>query len=488
MLIGWLAVGWSSAEWQVETVDSASDVGKTNCIAIDNNGIPHISYYKNDSGDLKYAKKNGAGWEILTLDVAGTVGIFSSMVLRGGLYPYISYPNTDNRELKIAYYENNDWHIEIVPTDSEIFPETTLTLSPQGYPHIGCISSDSNQWLKIVSKSAGGWSDSGVESNVEDQDIVIDISSYIQMIYTTHPTGETTRLRWAGKYQGTTNFETIIESNHYLFDPEFYWNPEDYVSHLCYGDATTPSLEYGRKDVSTWVFQTIDPIYPAPNPCLAVDTLGYAHLLYGDAEERTLKYAWEDASGWHIEVVISEGRTGVYNSLSLDAQNIPHVCTYESDGKDLLYARKVFPTPTSPPASTPTPQSSPSPPPTPTPTSNCTTLGVHLYMPSTSFSPGDPCSCDLYLCNPDGVTYADTPVFVILDILGTYFFAPDFSNFNHYTKDVAPGMTKLVVLPVFQWPTGAGSFEGAKWYAAMTDAGISMLFGEMDMIEFSWME
>lgn len=476
MLIGWLAVGLSSAEWQVETVDSTSDVGRSSCIAIDSEGYPHISYYKNDSGDLKYAKLTSTGWEISTIDVSGKVGFLSSMCLRADTLPYISYTDDDSNDLKLAYYENNAWHIEFLQTDYPAQVDTVLTLSPQGYPYIAYLSEDTNSYLSIFYNSASGWNENRVDSEIDDHDITIDLSNYVQMAFIQHPTAESSRLRWAGWYNGAMNFETLVETDHYLLDPEIYRNPHDYSLHLCYRDTTEPSLEYGRKQGEVWEYATLDSIYPSPNPCLVVDSHGYPHLLYGDAVEGTLKYAWKDIGGWHIETIISEGTTGVYNSLALDSLDQSHVTTYESGNGDLLYASKLIA------SATPTPA------PTPTPTSNCTTLGVHLYMPSNSFSPGDPCGCDLYLCNPDGVTYADTPVFVILDILGTYFFAPDFSNFNHYTKDVAPGMTKLVVLPVFQWPTGAGSFEGAKWYAAMTDAGISMLFGEMDMIEFSWME
>jgi hypothetical protein len=107
-------------------------------------------------------------------------------------------------------------------------------------------------------------------------------------------------------------------------------------------------------------------------------------------------------------------------------------------------------------------------------------------MPSHWFRPGDPCACSVFLCNPDTQTYDGVPLFVILDVYGAYFFAPSFSPFDHYTINLAPGETELVVLEPFIWPEGAGRGEGIFWYSAMTDPAITELFGEMSSWEFGW--
>ncbi|MBN1355366.1 S8 family serine peptidase [bacterium] len=149
-----------------------------------------------------------------------------------------------------------------------------------------------------------------------------------------------------------------------------------------------------------------------------------------------------------------------------------------------------------PPSNTPNPTDTPAPPtgtpvpPTvtvpPTATPECDILGVTLWMPSEYFTPGDPCACRVFVCNPDPDGYANMPLFVILDVYGLYFFAPSFSDFDYYSLALVPGEMEIEVLPEFTWPEGAGSASGILWYGAMTDPGITQLFGEMDTWEFGW--
>ncbi len=138
------------------------------------------------------------------------------------------------------------------------------------------------------------------------------------------------------------------------------------------------------------------------------------------------------------------------------------------------------PTPTNPPQ-TPTP--------TATPTSGCNELGVTLYMPAHEFETNDICSCKVTVCNPGPDTYTDVPLFVILDVYGTYFFWPGFTNELDYRK-IAVGLNSadVEILPEFEWPAGSGSADNILWYAAMTNPEMTDLFGDMDTWTFSWHE
>jgi hypothetical protein len=116
----------------------------------------------------------------------------------------------------------------------------------------------------------------------------------------------------------------------------------------------------------------------------------------------------------------------------------------------------------------------------------CSELGCTVTMPSHNFGPGDTCYCDVTVCNPDVTPYSDIPVFVVLDVYGSYFFAPSFSGYDYYTETIPKGETIIPVLPSFAWPPGAGTASGIVWYAAMTNQAISELIGQFGIFEFGW--
>jgi len=99
--------------WNIETVDSAGDVGEYTSIAIDNNGYSHISYYDSTNRHLKYARWTGTAWSIKTVDSSiGIVGRYTSIALDSNGYPHISYDST--RDLKYAKWTGTAWNITTV--------------------------------------------------------------------------------------------------------------------------------------------------------------------------------------------------------------------------------------------------------------------------------------------------------------------------------------------------------------------------------------
>ncbi len=166
----------------------------------------------------------------------------------------------------------------------------------------------------------------------------------------------------------------------------------------------------------------------------------------------------------------------------------PKVCDFI--GYDPCNGTVPTPTPTGP---TPTPTTTPTGPaftPTPTPTQAlCDELGVTIAMPGTDFGPGDSCYIEAHVCNPSSVTYVDIPLFVILDVYGSLYFAPSFSEFDNYIiEELTPGTYIETVISEFQWPEGAGSATGIVLYGAMTNKDITALFGTYDAYTFGWHE
>jgi len=142
------------------------------------------------------------------------------------------------------------------------------------------------------------------------------------------------------------------------------------------------------------------------------------------------------------------------------------------------------PTPTPTPSATSTPIYTATPTGTPTPARP----GVRIHMPATYFWPGMSAACSVFVWNPGPETLKNALLFVVLDVYGEMYCAPDFNDFSYYSRAFGDGETEQVVLEPFLWPGNAGSAHGIVWYAALTDPAVSGIVGEMDMFSFGWGE
>ena len=121
--------------------------------------------------------------------------------------------------------------------------------------------------------------------------------------------------------------------------------------------------------------------------------------------------------------------------------------------------------------------------------SECSEPGLKLSMPSRSFTSGDPCFLQAQLCNP-GPKLSDMPVFVILDVFGSFYCAPGYLPIEQapdwFTLDIYPGLSRMDVLPEFFWPDIGGAMSGLCFYGAMTDPAMTQLAGRMDIFYFGF--
>ncbi len=102
---------YDGTTWHIETVDSAGYVGEYTSLALDAEGRPHISYCLQDPAhwwacdDLKYTHFDGTSWQIETVDNGEGVGGYTSLALDAEGRPHISYYDETNGDLKYAWKE-----------------------------------------------------------------------------------------------------------------------------------------------------------------------------------------------------------------------------------------------------------------------------------------------------------------------------------------------------------------------------------------------
>lgn len=121
--------------------------------------------------------------------------------------------------------------------------------------------------------------------------------------------------------------------------------------------------------------------------------------------------------------------------------------------------------------------------PTPTPTEHPD--GVDLFLNATEYHSGDAFSLRAHCFGPDG-RVAD--LYVILDVMGMYWFYPDWTMTPGYeTITLSDQHVNYFFILDFVWPSGdMGQGNGVRFWGAMCDSGTSDLLGDFDNVTFAW--
>lgn len=169
--VGTGGTGCATTAWTCTAIDTASDVGLENDIAIAPDNKPWISFYDNWNENLRVAKYVGSGgtgcastaWTCTNVDITGDRGHYSSLVFDNSGMAWISYLDGTNADLRLAKYlgsggsgcASTAWTCVSVDTSGYVGYYTSVALDPQGRPWVSYYKSDGGD-LKVARYVATG--------------------------------------------------------------------------------------------------------------------------------------------------------------------------------------------------------------------------------------------------------------------------------------------------------------------------------------------
>ena len=125
-----------NGSWLARTVDFEGQTGKWNSIAVDAQGMAHMSYDSFLKDELKYAFWNGKEWRVSVVD--SRAGMGNCVIVNRNGKAQISYEYVDT--LRYAWQTDKSWKLDTIDhistSGSWMGYRSRQALDPQGNPHV----------------------------------------------------------------------------------------------------------------------------------------------------------------------------------------------------------------------------------------------------------------------------------------------------------------------------------------------------------------
>jgi hypothetical protein len=134
---------FDGTSWTTVSVAAASAADGPPSLAFGTSGEPLVAYAHDRGGalggELRLARRVGAGWTVSTVDAAARTGQMPSLALDPGGQPVIAYFDAANGDLRLARAEGGNWILLAVETAGETGRHPALAYGPDGQPAVAYV-------------------------------------------------------------------------------------------------------------------------------------------------------------------------------------------------------------------------------------------------------------------------------------------------------------------------------------------------------------
>jgi hypothetical protein len=351
---GWYNCGelryatYDGATWNSTVVDASADVGEYSSLALDNAGHPHISYYDDTHMRLKYTRYDGSAWQVEPVDQGGDVGQYTALEIDAAGRPHMSYyvvtPYQDlvNGNLAYAHFAGPAWQTATVDASTDVEGSNSLALGAAGRPRLSYSTYVPAWGLHYAAFDGHTWQHALVDGGpVGDSNaLALDAAGQPHIAYIGHEAVPSLRYAY---FDGAAWVTQTVTSSVFLSWPVALALDAAGYPHIVYYLDGLYDVMYAYYDGAAWHSEAVERTWSGSGyVALALDAAGRPHVGYYDnGSARAVKYAFRDEQGWHVTVVdsgIGVVNFGVWTSLALDAQGLPHLSYLDGMGYDLKYA------------------------------------------------------------------------------------------------------------------------------------------------------
>jgi hypothetical protein len=343
--------GLEPAYLNAEPLAAAGEAGRGlySSIAVNNAGVPFISYYDAGSGDLKFARWNGTAWEMRILDSSGNVGLFTSIGLDSSGLPHISYYDASLGNLKYIRWNGSVWTNPVVVDtggglNRQVGLYSSITLDSDRNPHISYYDAYYGN-LKYARMFNGSWLtyviDNGNNSNIPNSNVGLHTSIAMdasKRLYISYYNATTADLKLATCTGVLCTLQTLVSEGAAGLYTSIVLDESN--PRITFYEANTGYLKLIALNNGVWTLQNVD--RAGDVGCfssMALDKDGRPHIAYYDELLMQLKFAYYNGSSWQLTYVDEQSQAGLYASLALHpVSGHARISYYDIGKKSLKYA------------------------------------------------------------------------------------------------------------------------------------------------------
>ena len=305
-------------EFRWKKVDDAKIAGQYKALMLDSAGLPHIIYWDQTEGFIKYAYKDECRWQSSTIPTPQDGSVYSAVMDDSSSLHFI-FKGVDGQDTLYYCRRKGEWEVEVV--DHHTGTEASMAVDSGFRPHV-VYYSESDHSLIHASKDGSVWQYDTVGLGINPS-LALDNNDGTHIAYQVPD-------EWTVKYAGTETIDTAVGPGGI---PSLATDSENSPHISCLYLGATRKLRYYHWDGDQWQFEDIDSLGRIGPSDLVLSSSDSPHIAY--KTDRALKHASLSAT-WQIQQIDTTVMTNP--SLQLSKLDNPHVCYDSGTYNFLMYA------------------------------------------------------------------------------------------------------------------------------------------------------
>ena len=324
--------GPSDSNWSKEWVDSLVIEPD---MELDSNGRAHLCSYNFDEKNLRYATNASGTWKRVTLDIDGDVGEECSIAIDDNDFVHISYFDYTNKDLKYATNVSGSWIVEAAISSGDCGVESSIDTDSDGYAHISFANYTDffDSHVFYATNSNGSWDYELIQSFSGESFLLVDTND---VIHISNNDGDLLHVHNTPGYWVT---ETISTNNKPI--SSIVSDDQNYL-HVAAYDSASDNLYYFNNTAGSWtgvhiVGQTGEGLYNS----IALDSNDIPHISHHDTMNYPLLASTNESGSWETETV-EEPRLidwKLSGGIALDNSDIPHIIFFDYNNFSISIAK-----------------------------------------------------------------------------------------------------------------------------------------------------